>query len=45
MDTLFLAILESEEEHVDFFGRQFDPIKEIGIGRSMMINAGPEQDR
>ncbi len=39
-------ILESEEEHVDFLERQFDLIKQIGIERYILLNAGaaPEQD-
>ena len=43
---LLLGILESEEEHVDFLERQFDLIKQIGIERYVMLNAGaaPEQD-
>jgi bacterioferritin len=43
---LLLRILESEEEHVDFLDRQFDLIKQIGIQRYIMLNAGaaPEQD-
>jgi bacterioferritin len=43
---LLLEILESEEEHVDFLDRQFDLIKQIGIERYIMLNAGaaPEQD-
>jgi bacterioferritin len=43
---LLLGILESEEEHVDFIDRQFDLIKQIGIQRYILLNAGaaPEQD-
>jgi bacterioferritin len=43
---LLLHILESEEEHVDFLERQFDLIKQIGIERYILLNAGsaPEQD-
>lgn len=43
---LFLHILESEEEHVDFLDRQFDLIRQIGIERYILLNAGsaPEQD-
>jgi len=43
---LLLKILESEEEHVDFLDRQFDLIKQIGIERYILLNAGaaPEQD-
>ncbi len=43
---LFLRILESEEEHVDFLDRQFDLIKQIGIERYILLNAAPapEQD-
>jgi len=33
-------ILDSEEEHVDFLERQFDLIKQIGIERYVMLNAG-----
>jgi bacterioferritin len=42
---LLLGILESEEEHVDFLDRQFDLIKQIGIQRYILLNAGaaPEQ--
>ena len=42
---LLLHILESEEEHVDFLERQFDLIKQIGIERYILLNAGsaPEQ--
>jgi bacterioferritin len=43
---LLLHILESEEEHVDFLERQFDLIKQVGIERYILLNAGaaPEQD-
>ena len=43
---LLVEILESEEEHVDFLDRQFDMIKQIGIERYILLNAGaaPEQD-
>ena len=43
---LLLKILESEEEHVDFLERQFDLIKQIGIERYILLNAGaaPDQD-
>lgn len=43
---LLLHILESEEEHVDFLDRQFDLIKQIGIERYILLNAGsaPGQD-
>jgi bacterioferritin len=43
---LLLHILENEEEHVDFLERQFDLIKQIGIERYILLNAGaaPEQD-
>ena len=38
---LLQKILECEEEHVDFLERQFDLIKQIGIERYVMLNAGP----
>jgi len=43
---LFLHILDSEEEHVDFLERQFDLIKQIGIERYILLNAAsaPDQD-
>ena len=43
---LLLKILGREEEHVDFLERQFDLIKQIGIERYILLNAGaaPEQD-
>ena len=43
---LLLHILESEEEHVDFLERQFDLIKQIGLERYILLNAGsaPEQE-
>lgn len=37
---LLQKILESEEEHIDFLDRQFDLIKQIGIERYVMLNAG-----
>ena len=37
---LLQKILDSEEEHVDFLERQFDLIKQIGIERHVMLNAG-----
>ena len=37
---LLMGILESEEEHVDFIERQFDLIKQIGIQRYILLNAG-----
>ncbi len=42
---LFLRILESEEEHVDFLDRQFDLIKQIGIERYILLNAAPAPDQ
>jgi bacterioferritin len=42
---LFLKILESEEEHVDFIDRQFDLIKQIGIQRYILLNAGAAPDQ
>jgi bacterioferritin len=43
---LLMHILENEEEHVDFLDRQFDLIKQIGIERYILLNAGsaPEQE-
>lgn len=43
---LFDSILKSEEEHLDFLGRQFDLIKLVGIERYILLNsaAAPEQD-
>ncbi len=43
---LLLHILENEEEHVDFLDRQFDLIKQIGIERYILLNAGsaPEKE-
>jgi len=43
---LLRHILQSEEDHVDFLERQFDLIKQIGIERYILLNAGaaPEQD-
>jgi bacterioferritin len=43
---LLAHILQSEEDHVDFLERQFDLIKQIGIERYILLNAGaaPEQD-
>jgi bacterioferritin len=37
---LLLKILESEEEHLDFLERQFDLIRQIGIERYVLLNAG-----
>jgi bacterioferritin len=42
---LLLEILESEEEHVDFLDRQFDLIKQIGIERYILLNAGAASDQ
>jgi bacterioferritin len=39
-DFVSRDLLESEEEHVDFLERQFDLIKQIGIERYVMLNAG-----
>jgi bacterioferritin len=43
---LLMHILENEEAHVDFLDRQFDLIKQIGIERYILLNAGsaPEQE-
>jgi len=43
---LLAEILESEEGHVDFLDRQFDLIRQIGIERYILLNAGaaPDQD-
>jgi bacterioferritin len=37
---LLQKILAREEEHVDFLERQFDLIKQIGIERYILLNAG-----
>lgn len=42
---LLMHILESEEEHVDFIDRQFDLIKQIGIERYILLNAGSAPDQ
>jgi bacterioferritin len=42
---LFLHILDSEEEHVDFIERQFDLIKQIGIERYILLNAAPAPEQ
>jgi bacterioferritin len=42
---LFLRILDSEEEHVDFIERQFDLIKQIGIERYILLNAASAEDQ
>ncbi|MEA2776181.1 MAG: bacterioferritin [Acetobacteraceae bacterium] len=42
---LLMHILESEEEHVDFIDRQFDLIKQIGIERYILLNAGSAHDQ
>ena len=36
---LFVKILESEEEHVDFLDRQFDLIRLIGIQQYIQLNS------
>lgn len=42
---LLMHILENEEEHVDFLERQFDLIKQIGIERYILLNAGSAQEQ
>jgi bacterioferritin len=42
---LLRRILESEEEHVDFLDRQFDLIRQIGIERYVLLNAGAASDQ
>jgi bacterioferritin len=42
---LLMHILENEEEHVDFIDRQFDLIKQIGIERYILLNAGSAHDQ
>ena len=42
---LLLHILESEEEHIDFLERQFDLIKQIGLERYILLNAGPATEQ
>jgi bacterioferritin len=42
---LLLHILESEEDHIDFLERQFDLIKQIGIERYVLLNAGPAPEQ
>ena len=41
---LLLKILDNEEEHVDFLERQFDLIKQVGIERYVLLNAGAASD-
>lgn len=38
---LFLKILENEEEHVDYLERQFDMIKQMGIGNYIQLQSKP----
>ena len=42
---LLVHILESEEEHVDYFERQFDLIKQIGIERYILLNSAPAPEQ
>jgi len=42
---LLLHILENEEEHVDYFERQFDLIKQIGIERYILLNSAAAPDQ
>jgi len=41
---LFVRILESEEDHVDFIDRQFDLIKQIGTERYILLNSGAAEE-
>jgi bacterioferritin len=42
---LLRRILENEEEHVDFLERQFDLIKQIGIGSYIQLNSAAAPDQ
>lgn len=42
---LFLHILESEEEHIDFLETQLDLIKRIGIERYILLNSAPAPEQ
>lgn len=42
---LFVDILESEEEHVDFIERQFDLIRQFGIERYILLNSAPASEQ
>ena len=41
---LFAAILESEEEHVDFLETQFDMIKRMGLENYVQLNSEAAED-
>jgi len=41
---LFVHILKSEEDHVDFIDRQFDLIKQIGVERYILLNSGTAEE-
>jgi bacterioferritin len=41
---LFLKILNNEEEHVDYLERQFDMIKQMGIGNYIQLNSKAPED-
>jgi len=41
---LFTAILDSEEEHVDFLERQFDMIERMGIENYIQLQSRPAEE-
>ncbi|OYY91504.1 MAG: bacterioferritin [Sphingomonas sp. 28-66-16] len=42
--ALFVAILESEEEHVDMLEQQFEMIERMGLPNYVQLNSRAEQD-
>ncbi len=41
---LFVAILDSEEEHIDFLERQFDMIKAMGLENYVQLQSKPAEE-
>lgn len=42
---LLSSLLENEQEHLDFLGRQLDLIKLVGVEKYIQLNAAPAPEQ